>query len=298
MAASAVVLAAVIEGEITFPGQNVPSMTAYACETETLRVRTLPIAQDQSKFSFEVPPGHYVVFLAPNEPGAPNIYGAYTQYSVCAARAEGDHADGAQPLDANCPDHHLVTLTLATRVSRAAVNVDDWYLTDDVAEQLDHIRGIEARAAGEPLGAPRFSEYKAAPYETTLVPKPDFTGIALAADDRSKLQQALAAAPNFAGSVSVLLTRCGNACDHLVLLDWRSGKILEPPALNEIQGGLPCRAEEAVLFRRDSRLLAVTRMRGEAIVTQYFLWKDENNTLAFATEYERRIPQFCAAMPP
>ena len=48
----------------------------------------------------EVPSGRYLVFLAPNEPGAPNIYGAYTEYSLCAPH----DADG------KCEDHALVSV--------------------------------------------------------------------------------------------------------------------------------------------------------------------------------------------
>jgi hypothetical protein len=294
LAANGVAVAAVIEGEIAFPSPSMPSMTAYVCEADTSRIRKVPIAENQSKFSVEVPPGRYVVFLAPNEPGDPNIYGAHTQYSVCTARAP----DGARAQDASCEDHSLVALSLNTKAARVVVSIDDWYLSDDIAAQLDRIRGIDASAGGEPLGAPRFSEYRAEAYETTVAPKLDADGTALPAEDRTRLQQAFAGTPNFAGSMSLVLTRCGIACDHVVLLDWRSGKMFEPPAVSEIQGSLPCRAEEAVMFRRDSRLISVTRTRADAIVTQYFVWKPETGTLVPAAEYQRTMQQFCAVMPP
>src|SRR5271166_6984757 len=68
-AASIPVRAAIIEGEITFPSRSVPALTAYAFELDTSRTRTAPVAGDQTKFSIDVPPGRYVVFLAPNERG-------------------------------------------------------------------------------------------------------------------------------------------------------------------------------------------------------------------------------------
>ena len=76
-------LAGSIDGAIVFPSRLIPSMTVYATDVDSSRVRTLPLARGQTRFSVEVPAGRYLVFLAPNEPGAPNIYGAYTQFSLC-----------------------------------------------------------------------------------------------------------------------------------------------------------------------------------------------------------------------
>ena len=85
----------------------------------------------------DVPPGRYVVFLAPNEPGAPNIYGAFTQFSACSAR------DGAEA----CADHSLIEITLTGRAAHARVTVDDWYLSDEIADRIDQLRG--SAAAGD-----------------------------------------------------------------------------------------------------------------------------------------------------
>ena len=158
--------AAEIDGEISFPGRNVPPMTAYACEIDTSKILTTAIARDQRQFSVEVPPGRYVVFLAPSTPGAPNVYGAYTQYSACAQHP----ADGGGPPDAACPDHGLLTFSLGAKSTRAAILIDDWYLSDEVAAQLDRIRGIEPSGGAEPLSAPRFSDTRPPPM--TLPPQP------------------------------------------------------------------------------------------------------------------------------
>jgi hypothetical protein len=82
------------------------------------------------------------------------------------------------------------------------------------------------------------------------------------------------------------------------LIDWRSGKVVDPAILRTIDETLPCRGDEAVLFRRDSRLLSVTRAQGGGIVTAYYLWKPENAALVFTTEYRRSERQFCAVPPP
>ncbi|MGA2707593.1 MAG: hypothetical protein ACLQJ0_24080 [Steroidobacteraceae bacterium] len=293
--ASIVARAAIIEGEITFPSRNVPALTAYAFELDTSRTRTAPVAEEQTKFSIDVPPGRYVVFLAPNEAGAPNIYGAYTQFSACMAHETP--AAGADTETA-CQDHSLIVVNLKGNAAHAKVAVDDWYLSDEIADQIDHMRGAAGSAGSEPLGAPRFSEYKANPSDATPAPKPDLTDSAERLPERARLQQLLASGPNYAAYLTAALTQCGSGCQHLVLIDWHSGKISEPPEIGEIQGTLPCRGDEVVLFRRDSRLLSVSRTRADRILTQYFLWKPETEALVLTAEFQRTEQQFCALVPP
>jgi hypothetical protein len=273
-----------IEGAVTFPSQLVPSMTAYAYDLDTSRIRSVQIAEGRANFRLEAPPGRYQVFLAPNEPGAPNIYGAYTQYSLCL-----EHET-----EANCTDHTLVTVTLNSKGSRAAVKIDDWYLTDDIADQIDHIRGIATNANTEPLSAPRFSEYPVSRVDVPAVPAIDFGDSSLPPEERASVQQALAGGPNFAGHVTAALTRCGAACAHVVLVDWRNGTVHEPPSLAQIQGTLPCRADDALVFRRDSRLLSITRVRGAAVVTQFYVWNPTDASLMLNSEYELTAANFCA----
>ncbi len=289
--------AATIEGEITFPSRNVPALTAYAYELDTAKIRTAPIPEDQAKFSIDVPPGRYVLFTAPNEPGAPNVYGAYTQFSTCMAR-EPPSADAGSDSQSACHDHGLITVTLKGSAARAKITIDDWYLSDEIADQLDRMRGALATAGTEPLGAPRFSEYKSAPVDSTPAPKLDATDGPEPSGERVKLQQSLASGPNFASDMTAVLTQCGSGCTHLVLIDWHSGKIIEPPEIGEIQGTLPCRSDELLQFRRDSRLLSVSQTREGRILTQYFLWKPETESLVLAAEFQRTEQQFCASVPP
>jgi hypothetical protein len=283
-------LAGVIEGTVTFPSQLVPSMTLYASDLDTARVHTVQLVRGQTNFSVEVPPGRYFVFLAPNEPGAPNIYGAYTHYSLCASRDS----------DGKCEDHGLIPVGVTAKAPRSAVTIDDWYLTDDIAGQIDRIRGIAsgdgAEFNSEPLSAPRFSEYPSASFDAPATPKIDFGGSELSAEDREIVQQALLSGPNFAGHVTATLRNCGAACSRLVLVDWQSGQVQEPapqgvPA--EIQGTLPCRSDEAVLYRRDSRLLSITRSRGAGVVTQYYVWNPKSAVLVQNGEIQRTSQTFC-----
>jgi hypothetical protein len=309
---SAGVLAGTITGTVTFPTQFVPSMTVYVSDLDSSRVRSVQLARGQANFTVAVPSGRYLVFLAPNEPGAPNIYGAYTQYSLCAPH----DADG------KCSDHALVSVAVTPRAAHASVTIDDWYLTDEVAQQIDRIRGA-APVGGfdsEPLSAPRFSEYpseplaaKASPTPAALstapslptatglpaagLPKVDFGGSDLSDENRDIVERALSGGPNFAGHVTATLTRCGPACSRLVLIDWNTGAILGLPPQHlhaEIEGALPCRPEEAVIFRRDSRLLSVSRVQGTMVVTQYYVWNQKSAALTQSGEYRRSSQTFCA----
>src|SRR5258708_2331920 len=278
-----------IEGGVPFRAELGPSMTVFASDLDTSKIHSVQLVRGQANFTVNVPPGRYLVFTAPNEPGAPNVYGAYTQYSLCAPRDIG-----------KCEDHTLVPVTITARAPRAAVTIDDWYLSDDVAERIDRIRGVAADADPESLGAPRFSEYPSTAFDDDAKPRVDSGGSELSEGDLEVVQHALSSGPNFAGHVTVTLTSCGLTCGRLILVDWHSGAIqelaLQGPqgAPAETEGTLPCRADEALLFRRDSRLLSVTRARGAAVVTQYFVWNQKNAALVQSSEYQRTSQTFCA----
>lgn len=264
-------------------------MTVYASELETSRLHAAQLTRGQTTFTLDVPAGRYWVFLVPNEPGAPDIYGAHTRYSLCAPHeAEGQ-----------CTDHSLIPVIVAGKAPQV-VTVDDWYLTDEIAGQIDRLRDAaagSARFASEPLSAPRFSEYPSESFDRAAAPKIDFTGSDLSDQDREAVQQALSAGPNFAGYVTVTAMGCAAACGRIVLVDWRSGLIQElaPQAPGEeAQRSLPCRTEEAVQFRLDSRLLSVTHARGASIVTQYYVWNQKGAAPMRGGLYQRSSQAFCA----
>ena len=275
--------AGVIVGSVTFPSGFTPSMTVYAAELDTLGVSFTQLVRGQTNFSLDVPPGRYWVFVAPNEPGSPNVYGAFTRYSLCAR----------DPSSA-CEDHSLMGVAVSAKSPRANVVIDDWYLSDDVADQIDQLRGQDAGVHFEPLGAPRFSEYPSESFVPSGTPAIDFSGADVRDEDRRLLEQALASGPNFAGYLSAAPIHCGSSCSRIVLLNWRTGQLLEPTGLNDIEGELPCRGGQAHLFRRDSRLLTVTRTLGALIVTQYYVWNQKNSALALTGEYRRTAAAFCA----
>jgi hypothetical protein len=279
--------AGAIAGAVAFPSQRMPSLTVYAAGIDTSRVESVQLLEGQPNFTLEVPAGRYLVFSAPNEAGAPNIYGAYTQYSLCAAHAAGD----------KCASHTLVPVSISAKSPRAQVTVDDWYLTDDVAARIDRMLGIAAgNAAPDPdaLSAPRFSEYPSTSF-AAAAPRIDFRGSELSQEERAIVQRAFQNGPNFAGHLTAVLTRCGPACSRLVLVDWRSGQVQEPAPLAEIRAPLPCRSDAALQLRRDSRLLSISRTRGTRVATEFYVWNQKNAQLVQSGEYLRTLQTYCAA---
>ncbi len=265
-------------------------MTAYVYDVDGSRLRSVAVPRGRASFGIDVPPGRYLVFLAPSDPGAPAVYGAYTRYSVCARRA-------ATPAD--CEDHGLEPVAVATRTQRVAVDIDDWYLSGEVVDRLDRIRGVAFAAAGEPLWVPRFSEYPAAVSpDWQARPTPVPANFKLPAQERVDLRRAAAAGPNFAGNLSVVVARCGADCARVLIVDWRSGTVTEPAVIGEIRGGPPCRGADAIAFRRDSRLLSVTSAEGAQVATRYFVWDPDGATLVRKTEFRRGIGGACASAAP
>lgn len=285
--------AAILGGTIRFPGSDAPAMTVYVYSLDPARLRSVPVHRGHREFRVALPPGRYVVFAAPSGAGAPDVYGAYT------------HCSGNPPPSdpADCADHSLRTVVVDRHTHRIEVAIDDWSLSDADANALDRIRGLAATPGPQPEGAPRFSEYPAASPVNATAPATApaaarLRRLAISPADRRKLRDVLAAGPNFAGEVTLDVAHCGVHCLRILLLDWRGGDVVEVPDLAAIDDDLPCRTSEAVLFRRDSRLLSVTRMRGRVIATQYFLWDPTTASLRLLAVYPRKPSEYCAIDPP
>jgi hypothetical protein len=271
-----------VEGQVSLPSRALPAMTVYAQDLDTTRTRSIALAHGQQEFSFELPAGRYWLFAAPSAAGAPDVYVAYTRFTLCTAAGSSD-----------CVDHTPAELTISANAPHAKATLDDWDLADAVAEHMDQIRGIVASgdARGQQAsGAPRFSEYPSAAFEGTA---PAIESSDLSAQDRSALQVALAGGPNFAGHMSLASGECGPECRRLLLMDWRSGAVLVPPRV-EINGTLPCRSDDAVLFQRDSRLLRITSARGDAILIQYYVWNPQTGELVSSGATQQSRHAFCS----
>ncbi|MBS0611620.1 MAG: hypothetical protein JSS24_00425 [Proteobacteria bacterium] len=281
--------ATVVEGTVSFPGGFLPAMTVYARAVEGGHLRSVGTHPAQGSFRLDLPPGHYAFFAEPSQAGAPQIYGAWTQAVTC-------HQRNAQ--DA-CEDHALITLSVGSAAIEGGAGpvIADWSIPDALAEEFDHALGNRTDPGPQELGAPRFSEYPVSTAPTTIRPALDFSATDIGAEQQRHIREALPAAPNFAGGVALVQLPCGAGCVDLLLVEWKSGKVQAPASLERITQELPCRGEESILYRPDSRLLAVTRRRKDGIVTQYFLWKP-SGTLTQTAEYQRSAERYCSLPSP
>jgi len=278
--------AAAVEGSLTFPSAFIPAMTVYARDADSSKLHSVSTNESQTSFKFDLPAGRYVFFAEPRQAGAPQIYGAFTQAAVCQARKSSDP----------CADHSLILYTVGAK--SPAPTISDWMIPDEMADEFDVLLGNRQETNPQELGAPHFSEYPAQGGAGRTGPPPappalDFSGGSIPADKQERLQEAAKAGPNFAGNLRIAALPCGASCVDAFVVDLRTGKVQLPPALGQVIQDLPCRGEESILFRRNSRLLSVTRRRDAGITTQYFIWKAENSAFIQTAEYQRSAERFC-----
>jgi hypothetical protein len=287
---------AVVEGSLTFPSAFIPAMTVYARDVDSSKLHSVSTNESQASFKIDLPAGRYVFFAEPRQAGAPDIYGAFTQAAVCKARIATDP----------CEDHSLIVYTVGAK--SAAPMISDWMIPDELADEFDQLLGNRPETSPQELGAPHFSEYPVAgggvaagaagaglpaAGQPAAPPILDFSGSSLSADKQERIQETVKAGPNFAGNMVIAQLPCGANCVDPIVVDLRTGKVQSPPALGQIIQDLPCRGDESILFRRNSRLLSVTRRRDAGITTQYFIWKPENSTFIQTAEYQRAPERFC-----
>ena len=177
---------------------------------------------------------------------------------------------------------------------QSGIELSDWHLDDRVTRDLDRILGRADAEGDAELAAPKFSEYPAQPYTGPRAP-----ALAVDADgrverDREPLAVALGGSPNFAGRIVLVRLSCGAGCEHAVLVDVASGAVAYPPALAALPAPVSCASRDALLYRRDSRLITVTGRDGEELVTRYFVWEAGGGPLkpvaALAGASEERCP--------
>ena len=144
------------------------------------------------------------------------------------------------------------------------------------------------------LAAPRFSEYPAAllPPGTATTAVDADSGDPRLTRDQAALAAAMARGPNFAGSLALFAVPGGSA-----VLDLRTGQVRWPTALAESALENPCLDPNAehgpVQFRRDSRLLTVTRPEAEQLVTRYLVWSDVKGRLEEVASLASALPERC-----
>jgi hypothetical protein len=275
--------AAPVSGRVGTPTGVVPALTLYAWSPSSGPLYQAPIASGQATFTIELPRGRYWLFAAPADPGAPPVYGAYTDFAACA--------QGAKPRV--CKDHALKLVTVGAK-GASGIELNDWYLDDALTRDLDRILG---RPSAEPdeaeLAAPKFSEYPAPPYGGAHA-----TALAAGADarlerDHEALAAALAAAANFAGRMALVRVSCGTGCEQAALVDVASGKVAYPAALAELPAAAPCTHRGVLLFRRDSRLLTVTGRHEAELVTRYFVWDGDAGQFKLVASLASALEERC-----
>ncbi len=288
-----------LAGRLGSPSEFVPALTVHAWSASDRRLYSVGTGAGQATYTLDVPPGRYVVFATPADPGAPPVYGAHTRYSLCA-RDPQSLASGA------CRDHALVEVEVAKR-RVDGVDVTDWYLDDAVIAELDAVLGRSADAVEEAqLAAPRFSEYPAVrlasvPRAAELQPDPD----PRVERDRATLAGALGAGPTFAGRFAIVRVPCGPAaddaatpaapgCEAAAILDLPLGRVIYPAELNPLPATGPCTERGALQYRRDSRLLIRTAQDAEQLVTRYFVWDGEGARLRSVATLASDLPARCA----
>lgn len=278
--------AATLEGRILYPGRAIPAATVYARNIESDALHRASLTRNEATFRFDLPAGRYWIFVRPEEPGLRELYGAHTRYSRCR--------QNPSPLVETCADHALQDVEVTAGTKRVVLEVDDWFLDDTSAAALDAVLGAATAAEDEAeLGRPRFSEYRVSTIAATGEIRLDLPTEGPGAQHARELNSAAAKGTNFAGSFALVRLSCGEDCEQVAIVDLGSGALSFPEALAQVRSTLPCRQDDRLAFREDSRLLEFTRAQGEAVVTDYLLWDLERGSFSPLAQYRRSAARFC-----
>ena len=278
--------AVVVSGRLVSPSAHVPALTVYAWSRGAQQLYSTETAAGADSYALDVPAGRYWVFAVPSGPGAPPVYGAHTRFSLCARVASAVSAG-------RCADHALVEVEVAHR-QVADVDLSDWSLDNSVQDQLDRLRG---RPPGDAwtqalLGAPRFSEYPAAPAPFSAAPALAQPADARATRDQPTLAAALSAGrANLAGHYFLARIACGEHCEDVAILDLSSAAVSYPQTLNPLPGSAPCGMTDPLAYRTDSRLLTVTGADGTEVITRYLVV--DGSSLRLVATLSRPLPEAC-----
>ncbi|MEX0788022.1 MAG: hypothetical protein WD906_02400 [Anaerolineales bacterium] len=101
----------ILTGQVCYPSESIPPMTAYFEDTLTHAVTSLAIAQDQGSYSVDLPAGTYHAYAWVAEFG---IGGSYSQMVPCG-------------LTAACTDHSLIAVNVAAGSITGGADICDWY---------------------------------------------------------------------------------------------------------------------------------------------------------------------------
>lgn len=100
-----------ISGSICYPSEFIPAMTAYFEETGSSTATELQIAENQSSYSIDLPPGTYTAYVWRD---GYELGGSYSQAVPCG-------------LHVSCTDHSLIPVTVTAGTEVTGVDLCDWY---------------------------------------------------------------------------------------------------------------------------------------------------------------------------
>ena len=275
-----------VAGHLGSPAGRLPALAVYAWSLEGAKLHSVTTGSGEASFSLDLPPGRYYVFAAPLDPGAPPIYGAYTEYAACVHETPAAH----------CLEHGLKALAVGKRAG-AAIDLNDWYLDDEVTLELDRILGrpLGGALAEAELAAPKFSEYPAAAFSGAHAAALVQGDEPRVERDREPLAAALESRPNFAGRTVLVRIGCGEGCETVAFVDVPSGRVAYPAALAAVPTTIRCASGAPLTFRRDSRLLTITNDTGGTRLTRYLLWDADSGVLKLIASLGSAVDEPCAA---
>lgn len=115
----------VVTGEICYPSESIPSMTAFFVNDETGELTRLEISADQTSYTQELEPGEYIAFAYRKEQSM-SLGGMYSEAVTCGLSAE-------------CIEHTPLVFAVTPGETTAGVDICDWYAQDQVPPAPDEI---------------------------------------------------------------------------------------------------------------------------------------------------------------
>jgi hypothetical protein len=104
----------VVMGNICYPSESIPAMTAYFQNNETGAVNQMQIAENQNSYTIDLEPGEYIAFAYWEQLG-----GMYSEAVACGLSAE-------------CTDHTPLVFTVLPGETIEGIDICDWYAQDQL----------------------------------------------------------------------------------------------------------------------------------------------------------------------
>ena len=102
-----------ISGALGYPSDQIPPLRVYAIDVESGDYHTVDTELNQTTYSLPVPPGtyHVLAYLLEEDSG---FAGGYSEFVLCG-------------LQADCPSHDLIPVSVASDETSDGIDLTDWY---------------------------------------------------------------------------------------------------------------------------------------------------------------------------